>query len=61
MSVTYTLTDAGRALLPALEQIRLWAERHLTNRDPGTRPRQNLRCDRRVADELGSDRARLVS
>src|ERR1044072_5173305 len=29
-SVTYSLTEAGRALLPALEQIRLWAERHLT-------------------------------
>jgi DNA-binding HxlR family transcriptional regulator len=30
VSVTYSLTEAGRALLPALEQIRLWAERHLT-------------------------------
>lgn len=30
VSVTYTLTEAGRALLPALEQIRRWAERHLT-------------------------------
>ena len=30
VSVTYTLTQAGRALLPALEQIRRWAERHLT-------------------------------
>jgi DNA-binding HxlR family transcriptional regulator len=29
VSVTYTLTEAGRALLPALEQIRRWAERHL--------------------------------
>src|SRR5512132_2553270 len=32
VSVTYTLTDAGRALLPALEQIRCWAERHLITR-----------------------------
>jgi DNA-binding HxlR family transcriptional regulator len=30
VSVTYTLTKAGRALLPALEQIRRWAEHHLT-------------------------------
>lgn len=30
VSVTYTLTPAGRALLPALEQIRRWAEHHLT-------------------------------
>jgi DNA-binding HxlR family transcriptional regulator len=29
LSVTYILTDAGRALLPALEQISRWAERHL--------------------------------
>jgi DNA-binding HxlR family transcriptional regulator len=29
VSVTYDLTDAGRALLPALEQITLWAEKHL--------------------------------
>ena len=26
LSVTYALTDAGRALLPALEQISRWAE-----------------------------------
>jgi DNA-binding HxlR family transcriptional regulator len=32
VSVTYTLTEAGRALLPALDQIRRWAERHLTTR-----------------------------
>ena len=31
VSVTYTLTEAGRALLPALEQIRRWAERHLSH------------------------------
>ena len=30
VSVTYTLTHAGRELLPALEQISRWAERHLT-------------------------------
>ena len=29
ISVTYELTDAGRALLPALEQISRWAETHL--------------------------------
>ena len=29
LSVTYALTDAGRALLPALAQISLWAEVHL--------------------------------
>ena len=36
VSVTYSLTEAGRALLPALEQIRLWAERHLTTLGVGT-------------------------
>jgi DNA-binding HxlR family transcriptional regulator len=29
VSVTYGLTDAGRALLPALEQITSWAKQHL--------------------------------
>jgi DNA-binding HxlR family transcriptional regulator len=29
VSVTYDLTNAGRALLPALEQITRWAEKHL--------------------------------
>jgi DNA-binding HxlR family transcriptional regulator len=29
VSVAYELTDAGRALLPALEQISRWAEEHL--------------------------------
>jgi DNA-binding HxlR family transcriptional regulator len=29
ISVTYDLTAAGRALLPALEQITRWAEKHL--------------------------------
>ena len=29
ISVTYALTDAGKALLPALEQVSLWAEQHL--------------------------------
>jgi DNA-binding HxlR family transcriptional regulator len=35
ISVAYELTDAGRALLPALEQIGRWAEQHLpaTDRD----------------------------
>jgi DNA-binding HxlR family transcriptional regulator len=35
VSVTYTLTEAGRALLPALEQIQRWAERHLSTRSVG--------------------------
>jgi DNA-binding HxlR family transcriptional regulator len=29
VSVAYALTDAGRALMPALGQIALWAEEHL--------------------------------
>jgi DNA-binding HxlR family transcriptional regulator len=29
LAVTYALTDAGRALLPALEQITRWAEKYL--------------------------------
>ena len=29
LSVAYELTDAGRALLPALEQISRWAAEHL--------------------------------
>ena len=36
VAVTYALTEAGRALLPALEQIRRWAERHLTTRALGS-------------------------
>ena len=36
VSVTYTLTEAGRELLPALEQIGRWAERHLTTRGVGS-------------------------
>jgi DNA-binding HxlR family transcriptional regulator len=49
VSVTYSLTEAGRALLPALEQIRLWAERHLTTRGAGSsaRPEPALRKARR--------------
>ena len=49
VSVTYTLTEAGRALLPALEQIRRWAERHLTtpravrSTTPQTTPRRTRR------------------
>jgi DNA-binding HxlR family transcriptional regulator len=35
VSVTYTLTEAGRALLPALEQIQRWAARHLSTRSVG--------------------------
>jgi DNA-binding HxlR family transcriptional regulator len=29
VSVSYALTDRGRALIPALEQIALWSEEHL--------------------------------
>ena len=36
VSVTYALTGAGRELLPALEQIGRWAERHLTTRGVGS-------------------------
>jgi DNA-binding HxlR family transcriptional regulator len=35
ISVAYELTDAGRALLPALEQITRWAEQHLPATDRG--------------------------
>jgi DNA-binding HxlR family transcriptional regulator len=49
VSVTYTLTKAGRALLPALEQIQRWAERHLTTRGVGgsATPKPALRKARR--------------
>ena len=49
VSVTYSLTEAGRALLPALEQIRLWAERHLTTLGGGNlaKPEPALRQARR--------------
>ena len=29
LSVSYALTDRGKALVPALEQISLWAQEHL--------------------------------
>ncbi len=29
LAVSYALTDRGRALMPALEQIALWAKEHL--------------------------------
>ena len=35
ISVAYELTEAGRALLPALEQITRWAEQHLPATDEG--------------------------
>jgi DNA-binding HxlR family transcriptional regulator len=49
VSVTYSLTKAGRALLPALEQIRRWAEHHLTNHGVGNSvaPEAALRQARR--------------
>jgi DNA-binding HxlR family transcriptional regulator len=54
VSVTYSLTEAGRALLPALEQIRRWAERHLTTRTVGdsVTPESGPRRGTRIADEL---------
>jgi DNA-binding HxlR family transcriptional regulator len=33
LSVSYALTDRGRALMPALEQISLWAQEHLVDED----------------------------
>ena len=30
VSVTYDLSAAGRALLPAMDELKLWAEQHLT-------------------------------
>jgi DNA-binding HxlR family transcriptional regulator len=33
LSVTYALTDSGQALMPALEQIALWAQQHLLTED----------------------------
>lgn len=35
VSVAYELTDAGRGLLPALEQISRWAEEFLPSADRG--------------------------
>lgn len=32
LSVSYSLTDCGEALLPSLEQISLWAREHLPER-----------------------------
>ncbi|SEQ11964.1 winged helix-turn-helix transcriptional regulator [Microlunatus flavus] len=29
VSVTYALTEAGRALLPAMDELRRWAEEHM--------------------------------
>jgi DNA-binding HxlR family transcriptional regulator len=39
VSVSYELTDAGRALLPALEQITKWAEQHLLADETATQRR----------------------
>jgi DNA-binding HxlR family transcriptional regulator len=33
VSVSYALTDRGKALMPALEQISLWASEHLVGDD----------------------------
>jgi DNA-binding HxlR family transcriptional regulator len=34
MASSYQLTDRGRALMPALEQIALWARENLPEDDP---------------------------
>jgi DNA-binding HxlR family transcriptional regulator len=34
VSVSYALTDRGIALIPALEQIALWAQAHLSEDEP---------------------------
>jgi DNA-binding HxlR family transcriptional regulator len=34
LAVSYELTDRGRALMPALEQIALWAREHLPEDSP---------------------------
>jgi DNA-binding HxlR family transcriptional regulator len=34
LAVTYDLTDAGRALIPALDRIRDWAAAHLPEKGP---------------------------
>jgi DNA-binding HxlR family transcriptional regulator len=45
VSVAYRLTDAGRALLPALEQISRWADEYL----PADHPRrQGLQTSKRA-------------
>jgi DNA-binding HxlR family transcriptional regulator len=31
--VSYALTDRGKALIPALQQISLWAQEHLVEDD----------------------------
>lgn len=35
LSIAYALTDHGRALLPALEQISRWAKEHLPSTEQG--------------------------
>jgi DNA-binding HxlR family transcriptional regulator len=36
LAVSYALTDRGRALVPALEQISLWAQEHLLPTEPAS-------------------------
>jgi DNA-binding HxlR family transcriptional regulator len=43
LAVTYDLTDAGRALIPALHQIRDWAAAHLPVQGPEARGQQRQR------------------
>jgi DNA-binding HxlR family transcriptional regulator len=43
VAVTYELTASGRALVPALEQISLWAQEHLPfGQDDGGRPAETV-------------------
>jgi DNA-binding HxlR family transcriptional regulator len=37
LSVTYELTDHGRAVLPALQQLSQWAEEHLPTASQASR------------------------
>jgi DNA-binding HxlR family transcriptional regulator len=41
------LTDRGKALLPALQQITLWAEEHLVEDPDVEAPAGGVRRDRR--------------
>jgi DNA-binding HxlR family transcriptional regulator len=54
VAVSYALTDRGVALMPALEQISLWAQEHLVDDEAwsrtaqlGCRPARPTHLDRR--------------
>jgi DNA-binding HxlR family transcriptional regulator len=46
VSVSYSLTEAGEALLPALEQIGQWADQHLPRGAPPPVPARRARAAR---------------